>query len=167
MKKIIQQMESLLNRVIVIQQFIANGLLLLMMTIITADVIGRNLFNKPLKGTFEMTELSSGILVFFTLAMTHRYGEHISIRFIADKLSKKTQFFIDSVIEWVIFFTLLIMSIHVFQHATRVMERKMATTDLHVVIYPFLYVASFAIVTFALVALLNAIKYWFATVNET
>src|SRR5699024_8133645 len=153
MKKIIQQMESLLNRVIVIQQFIAYGLLLLMMTLITADVIGRNLFNKPLKGTFEMTELSSEILVFFTLEMTHRHGQHISIRFIADKLSNKTPFFVDSFIELVIFCTLLIMSIHVFQHATRVMVTKMATTDLHVVIYPFPYVASFAIVPSALVAL--------------
>ncbi|HEX6593972.1 MAG TPA: TRAP transporter small permease [Bacillota bacterium] len=166
MVKIVQITEVFLNRVVRLQQFISNSLLLFMMTIVTVDVIGRNFFNQPLKGTFEMTELSAGILVFFALAMTHRYREHISIDFIVEKLSKRTKLVLDGAIEFVISITLIVMATHMFKNAVRVMHRKMTTIDLHIVIYPFLYVASFAIVIFALVALLNAIKYWLAAVND-
>ncbi|MGJ9385275.1 TRAP transporter small permease [Salipaludibacillus sp. CF4.18] len=66
---------------------------------ITIDVIGRYFFNKPISGSFELTELGSAILVFFALAITHKYKEHNAIGFIVDKLSHKARNIIEGIIE--------------------------------------------------------------------
>lgn len=159
--------EKLLNKLTSIQLLLSNVLLIFMMTVITFDVVGRNALNKPLSGTFEMTELSSALLVFFALAMTHRHQEHVSIDFVADKLGARARNILDGCVEFVIFLVLVLMANQVFENAGRIMERKTTTSDLGMAIYPFLYIATFGLAVFALVALVGAIKYWALAVKNS
>ncbi|MBE1555175.1 TRAP transporter small permease [Sporosarcina limicola] len=163
----LKTIDNLLYKLTSLQQLISNGLLIFMMLMISFDVIGRNFFNKPLAGTFEMTELSSALLVFFALAMTHRHGEHISIDFLVNKFPDKAKNILHGFIEFVIFTTLVIMANHVFANATRIMGRMTTTSDLGWPIYPFLYIATFTLGVFALVALASAIKYWLLAVDKS
>ncbi len=114
-----------------------------------------------------MTELSSALLVFFALAMTHRHKEHISIDFAVSKLSTKAKHILDGVIELVIFVTVVIMANQVLANAVRIMERKTTTSDLGWPIYPFYYIATFGLGVFALVALASAIKYFALAVKKS
>lgn len=167
MTQTLKVLDNLLGKLVGLQQFIANGLLIFMMLIISFDVLGRNFFNKPLSGTFEMTELTSALLVFFALAMTHRHKEHISIDFVVVKLPERIKNILQGIVEIIIFATVIFMANHVLGNAIRIMGRKTTTSDLGLPIYPFLFIATFALSVFALVALASAIKYWALAVKKS
>ncbi|MEK3933717.1 TRAP transporter small permease [Sporosarcina sp. FSL W7-1349] len=167
MAQTLKKLDNLLDKLSSFQLFLSNCFLIFMMLIISFDVIGRNFFNKPIVGTFEMTELSSALLVFFALAMTHRHKEHISIDFAVTKLPEKARNLLEGIIELVIFVTLLFMANQVFANAGRIMERQTTTSDLGWPMYPFLYIATFGLGVFALVALVSAIKYFASAVKKS
>ncbi|MEI3612154.1 TRAP transporter small permease [Pseudogracilibacillus sp. SO30301A] len=166
MAKWIEKSEKILDKIVDIQQFISNLFLVFIMTIITFDVLGRNLLNKPLKGTYELTELGAALLVFFALAITHRKGEHITIDFIVDKFSAKAKNMLLGVVEIVIAVILFIMSKHLFDNGLRMMERKSTTTDLAISVHPFLFIITFTLIIFALTAIFKAIHYFGLAVNK-
>ena len=53
----------------------------------TADVIGRYIFNWPLRGAFEITELLLLTLIFAGLPLASRADEHVTLDFIDMVLS--------------------------------------------------------------------------------
>src|SRR5690625_7963144 len=128
MPKMIEKTEKILHKIVDIQQFIANMFLVFIMLIITFDVIGRNVLNKPLKGTFEMTELSAALLVFFALAITHRHGDPITIDFVVDRFSGKVRNMLNGVIEFVIAIVLFFMASHVFDSDMLLIDRIRTST---------------------------------------
>lgn len=166
MAKWIEKSEKILDKIVDIQQFISNMFLVFIMTIITIDVLGRNLLNKPLKGTYELTELGAALLVFFALAITHRKGEHITIDFIVDKFSAKAKNMLLGIVEIVIAVILFIMSNHLFDNGLRMMERKSTTTDLAISVHLFLFIITFTLIIFALTAIFKAIHYFGLAVNK-
>lgn len=166
MTKWIERSEKILNKLIDIQQFISNIFLIFIMSIITFDVLGRNLLNKPLKGTYEMTELGAALLVFFALAITHRKDDHITIDFFVERFSEKVRNIINGIVEIVIAVILFIMSKNIFDNALRMMERKTTTTDLALSLYPFLFLITFTLIIFALTAIFKAINYFGLAVNK-
>jgi len=63
----------------------ASVLLLAMMLLTFADVLGRYVFNTPLRGAFEITELALLSLIFAGLPLVSRADEHVTMDFI-DKI---------------------------------------------------------------------------------
>src|SRR5258708_9345591 len=57
-------------------------LLFYLMALTTADVIGRYIFNWPLRGAFELTELLLLTLIFAGLPLASRADEHVTLDFI-------------------------------------------------------------------------------------
>src|SRR6266581_8612793 len=57
-------------------------LLFYLMALTTADVIGRYIFNWPLRGAFEITELLLLALIFAGLPLASRADEHVTLDFI-------------------------------------------------------------------------------------
>src|SRR5213082_2010462 len=53
-----------------------------LMMLTTADVIGRYIFNSPLRGAFEITELLLLVLIFAGLPLASRADEHVTLDFI-------------------------------------------------------------------------------------
>jgi TRAP-type C4-dicarboxylate transport system permease small subunit len=62
--------------------FSAAVLLFGLMMLTTADVIGRYIFNWPLRGAFEVTELLLLTLIFAGLPLASRADEHVTLDFI-------------------------------------------------------------------------------------
>src|SRR5438105_96012 len=62
--------------------FSAAVLLFSLMALTTADVIGRYIFNSPLRGAFEITELLLLTLIFAGLPLASRADEHVTLDFI-------------------------------------------------------------------------------------
>jgi len=61
---------------------IAAVLLFCMMTLTFIDVVLRYLFNAPLKGSFEITELMLVVLIFAALPLVSRREEHVVMDFL-------------------------------------------------------------------------------------
>src|SRR5690606_18304213 len=153
MPNLLAKPEKILAKLVDIQQMVANAILIFMMAIITFDVIGRNLFNSPLKGTYELTELSSALLVFFALAITHRVGDHITIDFLSDRFTERNRNRIFGVIEIMIAVVLFSRAKHILDNGIRMMERNATTTDLALPVHPFIFIITFTILVFMLTAI--------------
>lgn len=166
MPNLLAKPEKILAKLVDIQQMVANAILIFMMAIITFDVIGRNLFNSPLKGTYELTELSSALLVFFALAITHRVGDHITIDFLTDRFTERNRNRIFGVIEIMIAVVLFSMAKHILDNGIRMMERNATTTDLALPVHPFIFIITFTILVFMLTAIFKAIAYFRLAVNS-
>src|SRR6185369_15314253 len=63
----------------------ASAILFGMMVLTFFDVVGRYLFNRPLRGAFELTELGLVVLIFAGLPLVSHADEHVTMDFI-DKL---------------------------------------------------------------------------------
>ena len=61
---------------------IAGVLLFCMMTLTFVDVVLRYIFNAPLKGSFEITELMLVVLIFAALPLVSRREEHVVMDFL-------------------------------------------------------------------------------------
>src|SRR5262247_4226433 len=62
--------------------FCAAVLLFCLMMLTTADVVGRYIFNWPIRGAFELTELLLLTLIFAGLPLASRADEHVTLDFI-------------------------------------------------------------------------------------
>ena len=60
----------------------ASALLFLMMLLTFADVVARYLFNRPIRGAFEVTELVLLTLIFAGLPLVSHADEHVTMDFI-------------------------------------------------------------------------------------
>jgi TRAP-type C4-dicarboxylate transport system permease small subunit len=60
----------------------ASVLLVGMMVLTFADVVGRYLLNKPIRGAFEVTELALLVLIFAGLPLVSHADEHVTMDFI-------------------------------------------------------------------------------------
>src|SRR5215831_6816429 len=60
-----------------------------MMALTFCDVVGRYLFNRPLKGAFEVTELILLVLIFAGLPLVSHADEHVTMDFIDRMLTPR------------------------------------------------------------------------------
>ena len=67
----------------------ASAILLVLMLITFVDVVSRYLFNSPLRGAFEVTELMLLVLIFAGLPLVSHGDEHVTMDFIDRALSAR------------------------------------------------------------------------------
>ena len=73
------------------------AILLLMMFLTVGDVVGRYFFNRPISGTFELTNFMLALVVFFAIGYTQVRRGHISIDVVVSRFSPRAQAIIDSI----------------------------------------------------------------------
>lgn len=78
-----------------ILQIAAAALLFAMMVLTFIDVWGRYIFNTPLPGAFEVTELMMATLIFAGLPLVTAAGEHVSVDLLDFSLPKSLRQFRD------------------------------------------------------------------------
>ncbi|MBU1276369.1 MAG: TRAP transporter small permease [Proteobacteria bacterium] len=72
-------------------------LMLPMMFLVTADVIGRYIFNKPIPAVFEINSYFIMVaVVFFPLAYVQRKKEHVFITLFTERLSSRVKAVLDT-----------------------------------------------------------------------
>lgn len=70
----------------------AGSMILIMMVVTTVDVIGRDVFNAPLFGAFEMTEILMGLVIFAGMPGTTAAREHITVNLVENLVSRRVRF---------------------------------------------------------------------------
>ncbi|MFA5522402.1 MAG: TRAP transporter small permease [Castellaniella sp.] len=79
-------MQTVMRRLATVARGLSAFIIFAMMIITVIDVTGRYVFNAPLLGALELTELLMGLLVFMGLPLATRQREHITITLLADVL---------------------------------------------------------------------------------
>jgi TRAP-type C4-dicarboxylate transport system permease small subunit len=119
--------------------YLGAGSLFILMCLTAADVLGRYVFNKPITGTFELTEFMVLILIFSFLANAQAKKAHVTVDLILSHFPKT---FRDYVEVFNHIMSLALMILIAWIGALRALELKEvaeASPNLGIPIYPFAF----------------------------
>lgn len=133
---------------------IAASVLFVMMSITAVDVIGRYLFNKPLAGGFEITEMGLAVLIYCALPLVSARREHIVIDTLDAFMSEGVKTFLNRLSDLICFVCLGGVGYLLYQRALRVAEYGDTTNVLQVPLAPVVYTMS---VTIGITALMHLV----------
>jgi TRAP-type C4-dicarboxylate transport system permease small subunit len=133
--------------------FTSGTVLFLLMLVTAVDVIGRYVFNKPLAGGFELTEMMLAALIFCGLPLVSQRREHIVIDTFDIFMSKRIKRSLDVVADLVCFLTLAGIGFLIFRRAARVADYGDTTSVLKLPLAPVAYLMGTMIVIAALIHL--------------
>jgi TRAP-type C4-dicarboxylate transport system permease small subunit len=128
--------------------------LFLMMLITAVDVAGRYLFNKPIAGGFELTEILLAALIYCGLPLVSARREHIVIDTFDPLFSRGLKRGLDMVAEVVCAVALAGVGWLIFMRAGRVAEYGDTTSVLKLPLAPVVYLMAAMITVAAIIHLL-------------
>ncbi len=156
--RIINRLEKISYSINNITHKISYGILLLLMFLTVADVLGRNILNKPITGTFELTGLGLAVMVLFSLGMAQMKKEHIAIDFLTSKFPWKIRAVINAFSFFIKFIIIVLTSWQMFEYLIRIYEGNLMSSDLQLPMYIFVAVSSIGLLFFALAIILDFLK---------
>jgi len=133
-------------------------LLLVLAAITCIDVIGRYLFDAPLAGAFEITELLLAALVFLALPLTTERNEHVEVDLLNVALSPRSQRLLSAFTGLFSAALLATFSWRLFSHAYKSALDGATTNALQVPLAPFGYLAGAACLLSAFIAFLRGLQ---------
>jgi TRAP-type C4-dicarboxylate transport system permease small subunit len=115
--------------------------LALLMFLTVVDVFGRYLLNRPVPGTFELTEMSMVLIVFLALGLAQHHNEHISLdlayNYFPSWLKKVTNLSVDLINLVVV----VAMTWQLYNYFVRMLDGNYTTAVLQLPIHPFVIVS--------------------------
>lgn len=121
---------------------IAMALLVLMVLLIVADVNLRRFFDAPIAGSFEVTRLILGTVVFFALAYCAVQGGHIVVDVVVSRFPQRAQSSIALIIHLCSVVIMGLISWQLFLHAMKVKDMGEVTAIWEIWLYPFVFLAA-------------------------
>ncbi len=117
----------------------ASTILLAMMLLTFVDVVGRYVFNRPVRGAFEVTELMMLVLIFAGLPQVTYANEHALMDFIDRLLDARAQRLLERAVQAVSAAVMFLLAWLVWLKADRIWAYRDATDVLRIVYGPFVY----------------------------
>lgn len=127
-----------------------------LMLLTTVDVISRYIFNWPLRGAFEITELLLLSLIFAGLPLASRAGEHVTLDFIDLALPPWGRRLLRRLMDLVCGVILLGLAWRVWVKADKIAAYGDTTEVLRLPVSPFVYVMALMVAVTAVVHLAKA-----------
>ena len=117
----------------------ASAILFCMMTLTFVDVVLRYVFNRPLRGGFEVTELMLLVLIFAGLPLVTHAGEHVTMDLIDRWLGARARNALTRLMEAVSAALMFALTWFMWLKATRVAGYGDTTDVLRILVGPFVY----------------------------
>ena len=127
------------------------------MALTTADVIGRYIFNWPLRGAFEITELLMLALIFAGLPLASRSDEHVTLDFIDMLLGTNGRQLLRRLIDLVCAVIILGLAWRVWIKAGKIAAYGDTTEVLRIPVGPFVYFMAAMVAVTGVVHLVKAV----------
>ena len=143
------------RRVEAILGVVASAILFAMMLLTFVDVVARYVFNRPLRGAFEVTELMLLVLIFAGLPLVSFADEHAVMDFIDRVLGRRGTRVLERGVQVVDAAFVFLLCWLVWLKADRIWAYRDATDVLRIVYGPFVY---FMAVTLALAGVIHLYK---------
>ena len=133
----------------------ASAILLAMMLLTVVDVVARYVFNRPVRGAFEVTELMLLVLIFAGLPLVSFSDEHAVMDFIDRVLGARLQRLLERAVQAVNAAFMFLLAWLTWLKADRIWAYRDATDVLRIVYGPFVY---FMAVTLGLAGVIHLYK---------
>jgi TRAP-type C4-dicarboxylate transport system permease small subunit len=117
----------------------ASAILMAMMCLTFVDVVARYVFNRPIRGGFEVTELLLLVLIFAGLPLVSHADEHVTMDFIDRLVRSRSRVLLNRCIHVVVAALMFFMAWQVSIKAARISSYGDATDVLRIVYGPFVY----------------------------
>jgi TRAP-type C4-dicarboxylate transport system permease small subunit len=114
--------------------FVGMFLAIPLMLLTVGDVVGRSFFNKPIPGTFELSEYMLAVIVLLGAAYTQQVKGHVGVDFLTIRFSPRTQAVLQAVTTIA---SLLVITIMVWQGYLEGIHEKAVSDQLRVPQWPF------------------------------
>jgi TRAP-type C4-dicarboxylate transport system permease small subunit len=138
---------------------ITGGLIIMgLMLLTTVDVIGRYLFNSPVRGAFELTELTLAVLIFAGVPLVSRAQEHIVVDLLEQRMSPAVRAALGRLADLVSALMLVGLARMLWVKAQRISQAGDYTSVLQVPYAPFVVLMAVLVAIAGLVHLAYAIR---------
>jgi TRAP-type C4-dicarboxylate transport system permease small subunit len=117
----------------------ASSILAAMMLLTAVDVVARYVFNRPVRGAFEVTELMLLVLIFAGLPLVSLADEHALMDFVDRLLGPRGQRVLEGAVHLVCAATMFLLAWQVWLKADKIWAYRDATDVLRIVYGPFVY----------------------------
>jgi TRAP-type C4-dicarboxylate transport system permease small subunit len=132
------------------------GWILAGLMILTAfDVLGRNLLNMPIVGTFDLTELMMSVMVTSGMAHVALTKSQIKADVLVVRLPLSTQKVLHVITEIASLIIVVLMMIYSFTNMIDTFGYQMKTGTLYINVYPFMGIVGFGFIMVTLVIIRN------------
>ncbi|MFC2044560.1 TRAP transporter large permease subunit [Chloroflexota bacterium] len=133
------------------------GLFLLaaLMFLMTADVVMRYIFNRPIEGAHEIVELMMAMIVGLGLAYAGLHKRHIAIDLIVNRFEPRARAVINTITSLITLSLLGLIAWRAIVYAEIARLSGRVTVSLHIPIWPFIYLFALGMVVFCLVIIYN------------
>ncbi len=128
-----------------------------MMLIVTFDVAGRYLLNRPIIGSYEVVEYLMAVSVFAAYAIGQIDRSHIRIDILVGKLSRRRRAVADVIAFFLMLLVLLAFVWGDFTQVVQVWSTNQISQVLFIPRWPFQLITAVALVVFCLVVLADLI----------
>jgi TRAP-type C4-dicarboxylate transport system permease small subunit len=137
----------------------AAGMILVipLMFLTTGDVIGRSFFNKPIAGTFELSEYMLAVIILFSAAYTQQVKGHVSVDFLTARFGQETQGYLRVLTTGL---SLVIVAVIFWQGVRLGLEETAVTDQLRIPKAPFKIVVGFCGLLLGLQFLFDLVDAW-------
>ncbi len=133
----------------------ASALLFVMMCLTFVDVVARYLFNSPIRGGFEITELVLLVLIFAGLPLVSHADEHVTMDFIDRMLPARAVSILIRVVHALVAALFFFLTWQMMIKAGRIASYGDTTDVLRIAVAPFVY---FMVAMIFLTALVHVFK---------
>lgn len=113
----------------------------LLMFLTVADVFGRYLLNRPVTGTFELTEMSMVLIVFLALGLAQHHNEHISLDLAYNYFPSRLKKVSDLSVDVISLAVVIAMTWQLYSYFVRMLDGNYTTAVLRLPIHRFVIVA--------------------------
>jgi TRAP-type C4-dicarboxylate transport system permease small subunit len=133
----------------------ASAILFAMMLLTVVDVVARYVFNRPVRGAFEVTELLLVVLIFAGLPLVSFADEHAVMDFVDRLLRTRRQRLLQRLVQIVDAAFMFLLAWLLWLKADRIWAYRDATDVLRILYGPFVYFMAMAL---ALAGLIHVYK---------
>jgi TRAP-type C4-dicarboxylate transport system permease small subunit len=117
----------------------ASAILFAMMLLTFVDVVARYVFNRPVRGAFEVTELMLVVLIFAGLPLVSYADEHALMDFVDRLLGARPQRLLERAVQVVCAAVMFLLTWLIWLKADRIWAYRDATDVLRIEYGPFVY----------------------------
>src|SRR5699024_5782383 len=129
-----------------------------MMLLVVVDVSGRYLFNKPIAGNIELTEILMVLTIYSGIAYTQRNEGHVGMDLIFDKLKGKFYYLNRILLTIISLLINIVVMIFSYEQAIETFRNKSTSMYLHLPMWILPVIVSVGTLTLCLRLLLECIQ---------
>lgn len=166
LNKLASVISRVAGKVSLVLHGIAMTVLVVMMLLTATDVILRKAVNRPIIGSFELTEFMMSVVVSFGLAYCCVLGRNVVIDLVVGRFAKRTQIFFDVVVSFIGFILICLIAWQSAEQSAILFNSKLTSGVLLIPVFPFPAFVAFGLALLAVALLANFLESLLKVVME-